>query len=83
MTDCQTFQYKPTTERQTFSFEHSFVQLFVGGFVSYVHYLCLFAYGGVLFFFVFFLFVFILCLVYSVLTVPLDCPFVDCPFGVL
>jgi hypothetical protein len=33
-----------------FSFEHTFVQLFVGGFVSYVHYLCLFAYDGVLFF---------------------------------
>ena len=81
MTGCQKFQYKPTTERQTFSLEHTFVQLFVGGFVSYVHYLCLFAYGGVLF--LVFLFVFILCLVYSVLTVPLYCPFFDCPFGVL
>ena len=80
MTDSQTFQYKPTTERQTFSLEHTFVQLFVGGFVSYVHYLCLFAYDGVLFFG---LFVFILCLVYPVLTVSLDCPFFDCPFGVL
>jgi len=47
--------------------------------MSYLHYLCLFAYSGVSFA----LFVYVLCLVYPILPVSLGCPFFDCPFGVL
>jgi hypothetical protein len=49
----------------------------------YLHYLCLFVYSGVqhilLCVFVFVLFVFVLCLVYPMLLVTLDCPFVTAP----
>jgi hypothetical protein len=55
-----------------------YLQLFVGGLMSYLRYLCLFAYSGVthiLGFFVLCFFVF----VYPVLPVSLDCPFVCAP----
>ena len=59
-----------------------YLQLFVGGCMSYLCYLCLFAYSGVqhILCFVFVLFFFILCTLY--------CQFLwiilfDCPFGVL
>jgi hypothetical protein len=48
-------------------------RLFVGELVSYLRYLCLFAYGGVQHM-LFVLFVFILCFVYPMLPVSLDCP---------
>jgi hypothetical protein len=46
--------------------------------MSNLHYLCLFGHSTVLCVFCFFfgLFVFVLCLVYLVLPVSLDCPFV-------
>ena len=47
------------------------IQLYVGGLMSYLCFLCLFAYSGV---FCFVLFVFVLCLVYPMLPVSLDCP---------
>ena len=57
------------------------LQLFVRGLVSYLHYLCLFAYNGVqhILCCVFVLFVFVLCLVYSILSAYLDCPFLIVP----
>ena len=55
-----------------------YIQLFVGGLLSYLRYLCLFAHSGVQY---------ILCcgffflrLVYPMLPVSLDCPFFNCPF---
>ena len=57
-----------------------YLQLLVGELMSYLRYLCLFACNGV--FFVLF-FVFVLCLAYPMLPVSLDCPFLDCPFGIL
>ena len=58
-----------------------YLQLFVGGFMSYLRYLCLLAYSGVQHIFCFFfgLFVFVLCLVYSMLPVSLDCQFLIAP----
>jgi hypothetical protein len=49
----------------------------VWGLVSYLHYLCLFAYSGVQHILRcgFFFFVFVLCLVYPMLPVSLDCSF--------
>ena len=49
--------------------------------MSYLHYLCLFAYNGVqhILCCVFVLFVFVLCLVYSILSAYLDCPFLIVP----
>jgi hypothetical protein len=49
--------------------------------VSYLRYLCVSAYSGVrhIVFCVFVLFVFVLCLVYPVLPVSLDCPFLIAP----
>ena len=52
-----------------------YLQLFVGGLMSYIRYLCSFGYSCV--FFV--LFVFVLCLVFSMLTVYMECPICDCP----
>jgi len=61
-----------------------YLQLFVGGLMSYLRYLCLFAHSGVqsILCCVFVLFVFILCfcfvcfhLVYPVLSIFLYCPF--------
>ena len=46
--------------------------------MSYLCYLCLFAYSVLLV-----LFVFVLCLVYPMFPVSLDCSFFDCPFSVL
>jgi hypothetical protein len=72
-----------------------YLQLFVGGLMFYLGrsgrlYLQLFVgcliklYVLLTFSCVFFvLFVFVLCLVYPMLTVSLDCPFIDCSFGVL
>ena len=53
-------------------------RLFVGELVSYLRYLCLFAYGGVQHM-LFVLFVFILCFVCPMLPVSLDCPFLIAP----
>jgi hypothetical protein len=52
--------------------------------MSYLSYLCLLAYSGAqhILCCVVFLFVF-LRLVYLMLPVSLDCPFLDCPFGIL
>jgi len=56
--------------------------------MSYLRYLCLFAYSGIqhilfcVFFFVFCLLVFVLCLMYPMLPVSLDCPF-DCKLDFL
>jgi len=57
------------------------LQLFVGGLVSYSRYLCLFADSGVQYILicVFVLFFFVLCLVYPVLPLFLDYPFVFAP----
>ena len=49
-----------------------YLLLFVGGFMSYLHYLCVCVYIVVCFFG----FVFLLCLVYPMLPVSLVCPFV-------
>ena len=56
-------------------------KLFVGGFMSYLRYLCLFAYCGVqhILCCIFVLFYFVLCLVYPMLPVSLDCPFLIAP----
>ena len=63
-------------------FSRIYLQLFVGGLMSYLRYLCLFAYSGVqhILCCVFVLFVFVLCI--------LCCQFLwivhfDCPFGIL
>ena len=61
---------------------HLYLQLFVGGLISYLRYLCLFAYSGVFFCLV------CLCpesstLVYPMFPVSLDCPFFYYPFSVL
>jgi hypothetical protein len=52
-----------------------FLQLFVEGLVSYLYYLCLFAYSGVQLILCcgFVLFVFALCIVYPMLSVSLSC----------
>jgi hypothetical protein len=49
--------------------------------MSYLRYLCLFAYSGVqhILCCVFILFVFVLCLVYAMLPVSLNCPFLITP----
>jgi len=54
-----------------------YLQLFVGGFMSYLRYLCLFVDSGVqrILCCVFVLFVFVLCFVYSMLPVSVDYPF--------
>jgi hypothetical protein len=51
--------------------------------MSYLRYLCLFANSGVQLILccVFALFAFVLCLVYQMLPVSLDCPFLIVPFG--
>ena len=53
-----------------------YLQLFVGGLMSYLRYLWLFAYSGVqhILWCVFVLLVFVLCLVYPMLPVSLNCP---------
>ena len=51
---------------------HLYLQLFVGGLMSYLRYTCLLACGGVLFVFVF-------CLVHHMLKVFLDFPFLITP----
>ena len=60
-----------------------FLQLFVGGLMScmYLRYLCLFVHSAVqhILCCVFGLFVVVLCLVYPMLPVSLDCPFVITP----
>ena len=57
-----------------------YFQLFVGGFMSYLCYLCLFAYSGIQYILccVFVLFFYVLCTVYM-LPVSLDCPFLYAP----
>ena len=50
-----------------------YFQLFVGGLVSYLRYLCLFMYSSVIFV------LFVLSLVYTILQVSLDGPLFDCP----
>jgi len=60
-----------------------YLQLFVGGLMSYLRYLCLVACSGVrhiLCCVVVFIF---LRLVYPVLPVSQDCPYFHCPFGIL
>ena len=52
-----------------------FLRLFVGGRMSYLRYLCLFAYCGVQHI--------LRCFSSSMLPVSLDCPFFDCPFDIL
>ena len=58
-----------------------YVQLFIGVIMSYLRYLCLFALSGVkhILWCVFVLFVFVLFLVYTVLPVSLDYPFLIAP----
>ena len=58
-----------------------YLQLFVGGLMFYLSYLCLFAHSGVqhILCSVFVLFVFVLCLVYPMLPVSLECPFLIAP----
>jgi len=53
-----------------------YFQLFVGGLVSYLRYLCLLVYSGVIFV------LFLLSLVYPILPVYLDGPLFDCPCSV-
>ena len=65
--------------RYEFRIETIFVrlypQLFVGGLMSYLHYLCFWACSGVqhILCCVFVLFVFVLCLMYPMLPISLDC----------
>ena len=58
-----------------------YLQLFVGGLMSYLCYLCLFVHSGVqrILCCVFVLFVIVLSLVYPMLPVSLDCPFLIAP----
>jgi len=60
---------------------HLYLQLFVGVLMSYLSYLCLFAYSGVqhILCCVFVLFVFALCFVYPIWPVSLDFPFLISP----
>ena len=65
----------PTSKNDSIKYE------MLGGLVSYLRYLCVSAYSGVrhIVFCVFVLFVFVLCLVYPMLPVSLDCPFLIAP----
>ena len=55
------------------------IRLFVGGLMSYLRYLCLFACSGVQHVLCWFFFFFFLHLVYPMMTVSLDCPFLIAP----
>ena len=74
--------YRMYTVLNKTMFSRIYLQLFVGGLMFYLRYLCLFAYSGVqhILSCVFVLFVFVLCI--------LCCQFLwivhfDCPFGIL
>ena len=61
----------------------AYMCVFVAGSMSYLCYMCLFVYNGVQAHIVLcFCFAF-LRLVYPMLLVSLDCPFLDCSFGIL
>jgi hypothetical protein len=61
-----------------------FIQVFVGGLVSYLRCLCLLAYSGVqILSCVFDLVVFVLCFVYPMLPGFSGLSIVVCPFGIL
>ena len=62
-------------------FGRFYLHFFVGGFMSYLRYLCLFAYSGVqhILCCVFAMIVFVLCLVFPMLPVSLDCQFLIAP----
>ena len=53
--------------------------VFVGGFMSYLHYSCLFAHSGVQHILCYVFVLFFLCLVYPLLPVSMDCPFLIAP----
>ena len=55
----------------SFSMVFGYLQMFVGGLMSYLRYLCLFAHSGVKHI----LSCVFICLVYPMLPVSLDCPF--------
>jgi hypothetical protein len=59
-----------------FVFTSSF---FVGELMSYLHYLCLFSYSGIQHTLCCVFVLFVLCLVYPMLPVSLDCPFLIAP----
>ena len=80
------FGYVLTCIRQSYNFNETpkiTLQLFVGGLISYLRYLYLylFVHSGFqhILCCVFALFVFVLCLVYHMLPVSLDCPFLIAP----
>jgi hypothetical protein len=72
-----TFKWFP--HRKRCSVRH-YLHLFVGGLMSYLRYLCFLVYSGIqhILCCVFFV-LFVLCLVYSMLPVSLDFPFLDAP----